>query len=131
MKPMSIQNKKSLFSDTEINLVDTNLIANIAIGIWRIKNSLILEKLCSSELEETRTWKNLQRLINRLENAGIKIQDKNGEPYDAGMALRVVSVERRDDLKSAMIIEMITPTVFHHDTILHAGEVVIGKPETL
>jgi hypothetical protein len=130
MKPLPHPNKlSSLFDAAKNNAIDKTLLAEIAIGLWRMRNSLVLETLSSSDVQATRTWKHLQRLLTRMERAGVRIQDKKGEPYDAGMALRVVSVEKRADLKSQMIIETLTPTVFHGDTLLHAGEVVIGKPE--
>lgn len=131
MKLLSSPNKlSSLYNARKKNSVDKSTLAVIAIGLWRMRNSLITESPCLVDLYATRTWKHLQRLLANLESVGIRIQDRNGEPYDAGMALRVVSVEKRADLKTEMIIETVTPTVFHGNTILHAAEVVIGKPET-
>jgi hypothetical protein len=130
MKPLPNPNKlSSLYDAGKKNGVDKALLAEIAIGLWRMKNSLLSESPASADVKTTRTWKHLQRLLARLERVDIRIQDKKGQPYDAGMALRIVSVEKRSDLHSQMIIETITPTVFHGDSILHAGEVVIGKPE--
>lgn len=130
MKSLPNPNRFSTpFVEKKKNDIDTALLAEIAIGLWRLKNALISESSNSVALDTSRSWKHLQRLIDRLERAGIRIQDKNGEPYDAGMALRVVYVENRPDLKTPMIVETITPSVFHGDTILHAGEVIIGIPE--
>jgi len=108
--------------------IDLDCLAEIAIGLWRVQRSLKREFNDAGDLETKRTWKHLQRLLSVLNNKGIAIQDKTGELYDAGMSLRVVSAEEREDLERELIIETVTPTVFLGKNIIRAGEVVIGKP---
>ena len=110
--------------------INTDFLAEIAIGIWRLKRSLLREDLGSQDITTKRSWKFLERLLALLESRGIRIQDKTGEPYDVGMALRVVTAEERADLSRELIIETITPTVFCRENIIHAGEVIVGKPAT-
>jgi hypothetical protein len=110
--------------------IDTDFLAEIAIGLWRLKRSLLLEIPTAIDIKTKRAWKHLERLFAHLESREITIQDKTGEPYDAGMSLRVVSAEQRTDLSRELIVETITPTVFCRENIIHAGEVIVGKPAT-
>ncbi len=110
------------------NSIDNQFLAEIAIGLWRLKNSILKDIPDTVEIKDKRTWKHLERLFDCLRSRDITIQDKTGEPYDPGMSLRVVSAEPRPDLSRELIIETITPTVFYRDDIIHAGEVIVGKP---
>jgi uncharacterized protein YqfB (UPF0267 family) len=110
------------------NGVDQAFLKDIAIGLWRLKRAIETEYPNRAGLPATRTWKNLERQYAMLRAKGITIQDKTGEAYDPGMMLRVVSAEPRADLKREFIIETVTPTVLYQGNILHAGEVIIGKP---
>jgi hypothetical protein len=110
--------------------IDMDFLAEIAIGLWRLKRSLLLEIPGVADIKTKRSWKYLERLFSHLELREITIQDKTGEPYDPGMSLRVVSAEQRPDLNRELIVETITPTVFCRKNIIHAGEVIVGKPVT-
>jgi uncharacterized protein YqfB (UPF0267 family) len=108
--------------------IDSTFAAEIAIELWRLKQTLVHELPNSVDPQPMKTWKIMERLFSRLNAKDITIQDKTGEPYDPGMALRVVSAEPRAELLCPLIVETITPTVFHRGNIIHIGEVIVGKP---
>lgn len=108
--------------------VDAGFAGELAIGLWRLRRALAGDFATCTQLTETRTFKQLERLFTQLEGRGIVIQDRTGRSYDPGMHLRVVSAEPRADLQRPVILETISPTVLHRGAILHAGEVIIGTP---
>ena len=106
----------------------TALIAEIAIGLWRIEQSMRQENNGQTQLDELRSFKHLQRMQARLTSMGVAVQDRTGQAYDPGMSVRVVATEERADTDRATIVESITPSVVLNDKLIHAAEIVIAVP---
>lgn len=113
------------------NTLNINLISEMAIGLWRLQNQLIREAGNKTDAKGKRSYKQLKRLFVILEQAGITIQDKTGKSYDPGLMVKVISSEPCDTATRDIILETLSPAVFHKENILRLGEIIVGKPNTV
>jgi hypothetical protein len=109
-------------------ILNDDFLGEVAISVWRLEKTLESGSDFESRPELVRSLKILQRLSARLQEKGVRISEQTGQPYDEGMALRVISSEKRSDLSRNLIVETITPSVFLRENLIHAGEVIVGLP---
>ena len=128
MKSLKDLNYFEKLTVSNSSVLSDDFIEELAISLWRMEKSLLAESGSNDLIEDSRTWKTLQRLLIRLQDKGLLISDHTGQIYDEGMALRVISSEERPDLNRNLIVETITPSVFLRGNLIHAGEVIVGKP---
>lgn len=110
------------------NLRSDDFLVDLAVTLWRLEKSLLHELNGDLPIDKSRSISTLKQLVTRLEEKGLEIIDQTGQFYDEGMALRVISSEERPDFIRHLIIETVSPTVLINGNLVHAGEVVIGKP---
>lgn len=114
--------------DCEINEL-LRLIADIATGMWRIKNkfSANIEDLPD---EIKKAQRHLESTLDVLENANIEIRGHSNERYVAGMALKVIAFQPTPSIKTERITETIKPSVFYKDNLIQMGQVIVETPDT-
>jgi hypothetical protein len=67
-------------------------------------------------------------LIATFDSLGIRIIDRIGESFDAGLPDQVVTEEPREGLTREQIIRTIRPTIMWNQTMVQRGEIDIAVP---
>lgn len=116
----------------------TKLFKTFATTVWRMRNVLYApgakDHKCSIEERGiSRLARYVETLNGALEDAHVQVKgDYNGNPYDEGDAVKVITFEDRPDLARDEYIETFTPTIRWTDKdgkprLLQQAEVVVGK----
>ena len=107
----------------------------IANQSWRISNAVIdpdskepREKPNAQDIKKVN--KALESMGGTLEGLGIKLIDRRGEPFDAGIPEEVISEEPRAGISKERIIRTIRPTIMWQQTMVQRGEIEIAVPTT-
>lgn len=108
------------------------LLAN-ANQAWRIASAVIDPETGESK-EELRPQdirkiaKAVESLMETFEDLGLRIIDRLGEPFNAGLPDQVVTEEPREGITREQIIRTIRPTIVWNGTMVQRGEVDIAVP---
>lgn len=116
----------------------TRLYRTFATMAWRMKRVLIdMEteepKKELSDRNISKLARYLDSLDGALENARVEVKgDYEGEPYDVGDVVKVITFEERQDLSRDEYVETLTPTIRWTDKegnprLLQQAEVIVGK----
>ena len=108
------------------------LISNVN-QIWRISTAVIdpetkeiKEELRPQEIRKIA--KAIESLMEAFGGLGIRVIDRLGEPFNAGLPDQVVTEEPREGITREQIIRTIRPTIVWNDTMVQRGEVDIAVP---
>lgn len=72
--------------------------------------------------------KAVESLMETFEGLGLRIIDRLGEPFNAGLPDQVVTEEPREGITKEQIIRTIRPTIVWNGTMVQRGEVDIAVP---
>jgi hypothetical protein len=118
-------------SSTEI-ILQKALVEN-ANQVWRILTSVIDSE--SKEIKELISPQEIKKVANAIEkliatfdSLGIRIIDRLGESFNAGLPDQVVTEEPREGLTREQIIRTIRPTIMWNQTMVQRGEIDIAVP---
>ena len=104
-------------------------VANIATNAWRIKTKIVDPDTGEAKEEMKRIYRHVEGILETLEELGVETIDPINEPYDSGMALKVISFEKTQGLTKEEIKETIKPSIIWQKNIfLQIGEVIVGTP---
>jgi hypothetical protein len=119
-------------TSAEVAMFSKALVA-VANQAWRIASAII-----DSETKETKSdlsAQEIKKVGNALEcikealgGIGIKIIDRLGEPFNAGLPEQVVTEESKEGISKEQIIRTIRPTLMWHQTMVQRGEIDIAVP---
>jgi hypothetical protein len=110
------QTETSLDDNQMVN-VSINLLAMLAVDIWRITTR------AKSEQSSERTLAACERAEERLEKIGVEIVDLQGQSYDTNMRAHVVESNGGD---TQMIVECcLSPAIFFQNILVREAEIVI------
>jgi hypothetical protein len=109
-------------------LDDEPFIADLATRLWRVRQAMLRSGSVEQGDGADRGFRHLDRLLAHLEEAGVKVVDKTGSFYDAGMVMNVVSSEPMDGIGREIIKETIKPAVYRGDRLIQTSQVVVGVP---
>lgn len=105
-------------------------LAAIATNACRARNRMVDPDSGEVKEEMKRVYRDIGAQYDALDQIGIKISDMRGKPYDAGMALTVITFEPQPGLSKDQIIETIKPTVTWNGQMIQVGEVIVGTPQS-
>lgn len=116
----------------DFTMLSSALVA-VANQAWRISNAIFDSdsKEARSELspQEVRKVGNaLESIKETLGGLGLKIIDRLGEPFNAGLPEQVVTEESQEGISKEQIIRTIRPTLMWHQTMVQRGEIDIAVP---
>lgn len=107
--------------------LDDGTVADIATNMWRVM------KRFSGDGEVSRAqrmaMRNLTAMSERLDAAGIRVQDHDGIPWDPGMSLKAIAYEPRPNVERETVVETVRPTVYRGGQCIQFGHVIVGVPE--
>ncbi|NVM54783.1 MAG: hypothetical protein HWN66_13860 [Candidatus Helarchaeota archaeon] len=122
-----IGKKISIFkSDNE----KQNVICDLIIEIWRLKNKIKRIKSKLEKDDEKLIMEQVERIEDVLERHGFEIIDYAGENYNNGMAdIRVLAFEDNpNNPKGYMRIkDVIKPVIYYKNKPISKGEVIVEK----
>jgi len=123
----------------EILLALAQHLAALATTAWKMERRLFDPD--SQEVREgfsqgdaRKLARDIRSLLSTLSDMGITIRDRTGEPFDYGMAEKVVDAQAQPGLTKERVAETLRPTItwssdFWKDTMIQKGEVTIHTPE--
>ncbi len=114
--------------ETAGSLLPEQLLVRVATGLWRLRQRMIDPATGQPMDNSRRTYRHLEALWDTLAEFGVEIDDHDGEPFDSGMALVVLSYERDPAATREVVKETIKPTVYLHERCIQRGEVIVGTP---
>jgi hypothetical protein len=103
--------------------------AGIATNAWRLRARL-LDTDRQEPRDETsrRLLRHVDAIVEGLKQFWLEIEDPTGQPYDSGLALKVVSFEPTAALTEETIIETVRPAIRWQGQLVQVGEVIVGIP---
>lgn len=108
--------------------LDTRFAANLGTGVWRLKGRMV-ESGTGEPLEGMhRLYRHLESVLYTLSDAGIQIQDHTGDPFNDGLALKVLTFQPMLDINREQITETIKPSIYYKGKLIQVGEVIVGRP---
>lgn len=105
-------------------------LTNIATNAWRARNKMVDSDNGETKEEMKRVYRHIEAQFDSLNQIGVEVRDFRGRPYDAGMALKVISFEPQPGLSKDEVVETIKPTVTWNGQLLQMGEVIVGTPQS-
>lgn len=100
-------------------------LAQVAVEVWRLG-----QRLDAPEPSRERLDDSLRRLVNALEEAGIRYSDPIGQPYTAGMNAEVIASQNAPaSVGPLAITQVLRPAVFIDEVLTVAPQIVIGDPQ--
>jgi hypothetical protein len=128
----SSRQESSGAKSAEVAALQKSLIT-IASQVWRIASAIIdtESKETKSELsahEIKKVGNSLESFRETLGGLGIKVIDRLGEPFNAGLPEQVVTEETQEGLSREQIIRTIRPTIMWHQTMVQRGEIDVAVP---
>ena len=104
-------------------------LAALATSVWRAKGKLV-DPTNGEPYEETRRiHRHVEGACDAFQQLGIRMSDWLGQPFDAGLPLKVLAFQPTPGVVRDTIIEVVRPAVFWQDRLLQVAEVVVGIPE--
>jgi hypothetical protein len=121
-------------TSAEVALLSKALVA-VANQAWRIASAIIDSE--TKEIKSEISAQEIKKVGNALDGIkesiggiGIKIIDRLGEPFNAGLPEQVVTEEPQEGISKEQIIRTIRPTLMWHQTMVQRGEIDIAVPTT-
>ncbi len=105
-------------------------LASLATNIWRAQSRMIDPKTGEPREETRRLYRHIEGALDAFTTMGVRLCDWIGQPYDAGLPLKVISFQPTPELVRDTVIEAVRPAVFWQDRLLQVGEVIVGIPQT-
>lgn len=116
----------------EVSELSKALIA-VANQAWRIVNATIDSD--SKEIKGELSVQEIKKVGNAVESIketlgglGIKIVDRLGQSFNAGLPEQVVTEEHQEGISKEQIIRTIRPTIMWQQTMVQRGEIDIAIP---
>lgn len=109
--------------------LDSSLAA-LATNIWRAQSKMIDPKTGEPREETRRLYRHIEGALEAFATMGVRLCDWLGQPYDAGLPLKVLSFQPTSELARDTVIEAVRPAIFWQDRLLQVGEVIVGIPQT-
>ena len=107
---------------------DTGRLAEAAVGVWKAQRKL--EQQNGAALKSSKQIAKGVRTARQALQEGIEleIQDHDGQPYDPGLALEVLSFEEDASLTREVVLETFEPSVYFRGRLVRMAKVVVGRP---
>lgn len=105
--------------------LETEHIADLATNLWRLSDRMMSSADGSSRVAQ----RHLKAAWNDLKQAGVEVQDHLDEPFDSGLALKVVEFQPMADIDRERVIQTHRPSVYLNGKVIQMGEVIVGTPK--
>jgi hypothetical protein len=106
------------------------VLARLALHVWRARSRTINPATGEVREDMQKIHRHVMGALETLEQAGLRMEDWLGKPYDVGLPLKVLSYQPSPGLAQDTIIETLRPVILIKGRMLQLGEVIVGTPAT-
>ena len=129
----SQRSDRSADSASSTDIILQKALVENANQVWRILTAVIDSeskeiKVLISPQEIKKVANAIEKFIATFDSLGIRIIDRLGESFNAGLPDQVVTEEPREGLTKEQIIRTIRPTIMWNQTMVQRGEIDIAVP---
>jgi hypothetical protein len=107
-------------------VINKDFLAEVSVGAWRLKKKMIDPKSGEPLNEMSRAYRHLESVFITLEKEGIEIQDHDGQSFDAGLSLKVLTYQPLPNIDKEFVYDTIKPTVYLNGERILMGEVIVA-----
>ncbi|MEO3922268.1 hypothetical protein ABGB07_00075 [Micromonosporaceae bacterium B7E4] len=106
---------------------DETALATAVTNLWRAQRKLAAtgERPSSRDRQASRY---LRTSSEALADAGLIVQDHDGDAFNAGRELEVLVYQESPALTAETVIETVRPSVYLHGRLIQMGQVIVGTP---
>lgn len=121
--------KSSVASSDVIPPSLAQALSMIATNTWRARHRMMNSDNSDLKEDMKRIVRHIDSVFDALSQIGVEVRDMQGRPYDAGMALKVISFEPTPGLSQEEVSETLKPTITWEGKLIQMGEVIVGIPQ--
>ncbi|GAA3296558.1 hypothetical protein Dvina_31925 [Dactylosporangium vinaceum] len=104
---------------------DEQLLAGAATNLWRAQRRLAR----GDGARDRQTGRYLLTCREALAEAGLVVQDHDGDAYHPGRSLEVLAFQAEPGRSAEVVVETVRPTVYLLDRRIQMGQVIVAGPE--
>ncbi|TCO46785.1 hypothetical protein EV646_10624 [Kribbella antiqua] len=105
--------------------VDHKALAEAATNLWRAQRKL---SGGDTSTQTRQAGRYLQTCRNALTDAGLIVQDHEGDAFHPGRSLEVLVYEEDPALTAETVLETVRPSIYFHAERIQMGQVIVGRP---
>jgi hypothetical protein len=106
--------------------LDEKLLADAATNLWRAQRRLARDGQLSAK--DRQTGRYLVTCRDALTDAGMVIQDHDGDAFHPGRSIEVLVFQEDPAMAGEVVLETVRPTIYLHDRRIQMGQVIVGGP---
>ncbi|MFV2022540.1 hypothetical protein [Micromonospora sp. LOL_023] len=114
-------------SGAEQSAIDEAALATAATNLWRAQRKLA-QAGDGPSARDRQAARYLRTCAEALADAGLVVQDHDGDPFNPGRALEVLVYQESPDLTAETVIETVRPSIYLHRRLVQMGQVIVGTP---
>lgn len=107
--------------------LDTKALADAATNLWRAQRRLTRQGEAASS-RSRQTGRYLRSCREALDEAGLLVQEHEGDAFHTGRSLEALTFEEDPSLTAETVLETIRPTIYLHGRRIQMGQVIVGCP---
>jgi hypothetical protein len=104
---------------------DDKALAEAATNLWRAQRKLAQGK---QEAQGKQAARYLRTCAEALAEAGLTLQDHDGEPFHSGRSVEVLLYSEDPEATAETVTETVRPAVYHHDRRIQSAQVIVAVP---
>ena len=109
--------------------IDDAALAKVATGLWRARRRMCRPGADEPLPEMRQPYRHVQSAWDALAEAGVVIQDHDGQAFTTGLELKVVAFQPEAGLAAERVAETVRPSVYRNGRSIQMGEVIVGTPD--
>ncbi|GAA3758543.1 hypothetical protein GCM10022225_49930 [Plantactinospora mayteni] len=106
---------------------DEAALATAVTNLWRAQRKLATAGDRPSP-RDRQASRYLRTSTEALADAGLVVQDHDGDDFNAGRELEVLVYQENPALTAETVIETVRPSVYLHGRLVQMGQVIVGTP---
>jgi hypothetical protein len=118
--------ESSTFEMSVSKEINRDFLAEVSVGAWRLKKKMTDSKSGEPLNEMSRAYRHLESVFITLEKEGIEIQDHDGQSFDAGLSLKVLTYQPLPNIDKEFVYDTIKPSVYLNGERILMGEVIVA-----
>jgi hypothetical protein len=107
--------------------LDDRSLAEAATNLWRAQRRLAR----GDGPRDRQAGRYLLTCREVLTDAGLVVQDHDGDPYHPGRSLEVLAFQDEPGLTAEVVVETVRPTIYLLDRRIQTGQVIVAGPPNL
>jgi hypothetical protein len=122
------QPNEPVLEDSDFYKNQMRLLGEVGTGLWRLRQKMVKPGTDQPIEELRRPFRFFASIWDTLQEAGITIQDHTDAPFDAHLALKVLTYEPTPDITREKVLETIKPSIYYRQRCIQMGEVIVAIP---